>query len=96
LLKTPIIDDFDNEEQKASDTEIQANRLAKNSLVSRDQWRNCSIRCTSPELVVEFADSVGIHPAIVAGLLRKELNRYDMYSRIVNQVDTRELVFNHE
>jgi HTH-type transcriptional regulator/antitoxin HigA len=96
LLKTPIIDDFDNEEQKASDIEVQANRLAKNSLVSRAQWRNCSIRCTSAQLVDEFARSVGIHPAIVAGLLRKEMNRYDIYSEIVNQTDTRKLVFDHE
>lgn len=97
LLETPIIYDLDNEEQKKTDIEIQANRLAKDSLVTRSQWRNCPAKfAIDPQEVIKFADSVGIHSAIVAGLLRKERNKYDIYSELVNCINTRELVFNHD
>jgi HTH-type transcriptional regulator/antitoxin HigA len=97
LLETPIIDDLENEEQEKTDLEIQANRLAKTSLVTSYQWRNCSAKYSiDPQEVIRFADSIGIHSAIVAGLLRKERNKYGMYSELVNHINTRELVFNHD
>ncbi|MDD2661401.1 MAG: ImmA/IrrE family metallo-endopeptidase [Methylococcales bacterium] len=96
LLKTPIIDDFENEKQK-DDIEVQANRLAKDSLVTNSQWRNCPAKYnTNPQEVIKFADNIGIHSAIVAGLLRKERNKYNMYSELVNCINTRELIFNHD
>jgi HTH-type transcriptional regulator/antitoxin HigA len=97
LLETPIIDDSEKEEGEKNDIEIQANRLAKASLVTSSQWRNCSAKYSiDPQEVIRFANSIGIHSAIVAGLLRKERNKYDIYSELVTRINTRELVFNHD
>ena len=70
-LDTPIFDDLD--EESTDLIEKQANRLAKNSFVEKAIWRSCKANYqTGDEIVYEFAKEVGIHPAIIAGLLQYE------------------------
>lgn len=96
-LHTPIIDSLDDLADDSSDRrEMQADKLALNSTISRAEWRSFPVRYdlkNVPELY-RFAERVGVHPAIVAGRLRRELNRYDIFSKIVNEVDIRKVVFN--
>ncbi len=40
-----------------------------------------------------YAEQEGIHPAIVAGLLRKESGNYTHYSRLIHAHDVREIIF---
>jgi HTH-type transcriptional regulator / antitoxin HigA len=96
-LETPILDDFDekNDQQKL-DIEIQANMLAKKSFVDRASWRNCPPKYSNREEdVFAFAETMQIHPAIVAGMLQKESNNYTRYRKIVDKINVREMVFNH-
>ena len=94
-LETPIFDDIDNLDEEL--IELQADRLAKESFVSRDVWRSCEPKYQkNTESVVRFAKEIGIHPAIVAGMLRKESNSYDMYSDMVNKVNVREMILGHD
>ena len=96
-LNYAIIDDLEDEEHSSTDDEISANRLAKDSLVPKIKWRNCKARTNfSLNNVYSFAQEIGIHPAIVAGLLRKERNKYDFFSKLIYSVDTRKLVFENE
>jgi hypothetical protein len=44
-------------------------------------------------VVEEFARSIGIHKAIIAGMLRREENNYRQYNNLVNEIDIREEVF---
>ncbi|MDG4475392.1 ImmA/IrrE family metallo-endopeptidase [Thiovibrio frasassiensis] len=91
-LDTPIFDDFESEEVETN--ELKANRLAKNSFVEKHAWRNCMAKYdTNPESVVEFANYIGIHPAIVAGMLQKETNKYNRYRKLTDEVDIRKMVF---
>jgi HTH-type transcriptional regulator / antitoxin HigA len=91
-LTTPIIDDFDHEDNDL--IEKEADKLALNTTISRSDWRNCEAKYDlSNEAVLTFAKRVGVHPAIVAGRLRKELNRYNIFSEIVNSVDVRKVVW---
>ena len=94
-LDEPIFDDLDMND---SDTiEVQANRLAKSSFIPRSIWRNCAPKYQkSDEVLIKFSEEIGIHPAIVAGMLRKEENSYTMYSRIVNKINVRDMVFNYD
>lgn len=93
-LETPIFDDFDSNSEEL--IEVQANSLAKRSFVSRDVWRNCKPKYdNSDRALVEFASSIQIHPAIIAGLLQNETGDFSRYRKFVDSVDTRDLVFNH-
>lgn len=93
ILDTPILENFDLESD--SEVEISANRLAKNTFVERSVWRNCEPKYNkSFDAIDKFANQVGIHRSIIAGMLRKEFGNYASYSKIVNEYDTREIIFN--
>ncbi|MBH0027292.1 ImmA/IrrE family metallo-endopeptidase [Pseudoalteromonas sp. SWN29] len=88
-LVSPIIEDLDSEAK--SIIELEADKLALNSFVPRNIWRNCPPKYNfSEESVIDFANQMGIHPTIVAGRLRKELNRYDLLSKMVNGINVQE------
>lgn len=87
-LDNVIVDDFDEVDEEL--IEKQANKLTLESFIPRSSWRNCEPKFSrAPEDVVKFADAMGVHPAIVAGRLRKELGRYDLFAEIVNEIDVR-------
>lgn len=95
FLENPILDDLDTDAD--SDIEIAANRLAKQSFVDRTIWRNCEPKYEkSIEAIDKFSKSIGIHRSIVAGMLRKEFGNYASYSKIVNEFDVREIIFNED
>lgn len=87
-----IYDDLQTENDEV--IELAANRLAKQSFVDRRVWRNCEPKYSkSDDVLIAFARQVGIHPTIIAGMLRNEENNYVIYSNIVNSMNVRELVF---
>ena len=43
--------------------------------------------------IEKFANEVGVHRAIIAGMLRKEFGNYTAYSKIVNEYDVRGMIF---
>ena len=94
-LETPILDDF--EEASTEEIELEADRLTKTIFVSRNEWRNCEPKYDlRREIVIKYANEKGLHPAIIAGMLRHELNRYEIFSDIVSEYNTRDLIFKHE
>ncbi len=93
-LKEPVFFDVEASEEKEL-TEKAANRLAKDSIVDRESWRNCSYPNTTPSdrAVKTYAAEQGVHPSLIAGLLRKESGNYKRYSSIINEHDVREIIF---
>lgn len=90
-LNSPIVDDLD--EERPAITEKQADRFASDQLIPRADWRSCPAKYTLHEDDIHsFAKKVGIAPQIVAGRLRRELRRHELFSDLVNQVDTREIL----
>lgn len=87
-LETPILE---NLEEKATDLiEKQADKLAGNTLIPKSEWRTCKAKISFSEGdVLDFAQKLNIHPAIVAGRIRKETDHYDRLSKIVNKHDVR-------
>lgn len=94
-LETPIIDNLENENKEI--VELEANVLAKNSFVEKAIWRNCPPKyaLNNEEVLYDFAKSIKIHPAVIAGLLQHEKNNYTLYSRIIKN-DIRKVVFGNE
>lgn len=94
-LSVPILDNMDDNHDDL--IEKQADRLASDSLISRSDWRSSIVKYSPSEKNInDFAKQVGVHPSIVAGRLQKESNRYDIFSKIVNGVNVRKVLFNHE
>jgi len=90
-LDRPIIDDLDAPSEEL--VELQADRLALDSLVPRNEWRSCPARFSnSLEDIVKFAKQQGIPEQCVAGRLRRELNRFDLFSEIINKHDVRDVL----
>lgn len=89
-----FLDDLDvsSEDRK----EAEANRLARDAFIPRVQWRR-SDAYTSPnkENIEKFAKELKIHPAIIAGRLRKESGNYSQFSELVGHDEVRQLFSNH-
>jgi len=90
-LFSPILDNLDEPEVEL--VEIQANRLARDALIPRNLWRNCPAKYSlKEEDVIAFAESIGVAPQIVAGRLRKEQRRHDLFNGLVHAHNVRELL----
>lgn len=91
-LKEPVY--FDVEAEEKDKVEKAANRLAKSSLVDPESWVSCAPKFDpSDRAILKYAAAEGVHPAIVAGLLRKETGNYKRYSSIINEHDVRDIIF---
>ena len=94
-LDTPILDDFDVVSEDI--IEQQADRLASDSLIPRNEWRSCPARYTnSADDIVSFANRLGIPSQCVAGRLQRELSRYDLFTEIINKHNVREIFNGHQ
>jgi HTH-type transcriptional regulator/antitoxin HigA len=94
-LNEPIVDDLDSPGE--DDIEVEANHGAANSLISRSDWRSCNaLYVQRDEEVIEFAKLVSVHPSIVAGRIRRELNRHTLFSKIINENNVRSILLNEQ
>lgn len=66
--------------------EKEANRIARDSLVPRGNWkRSRAFLAPSRETILEFANEMHVHPAIVVGRLHFESGRYESFRDLVGQ-----------
>lgn len=64
--------------------ESEADQWAQNVLIPSEVWEKCGVlKEPTPSAVVELAHQLGIHPAIVAGRIRKELHNYRLLTHYV-------------
>ncbi len=64
--------------------EVEADEFAQEALIPAAQWRTCVSRFTRTERAVRAdAAKLGIHPAIVAGRIRREANDYTLLANLV-------------
>lgn len=92
-IKDTIVDVIEDGQQiELSDIEIQANRLAHQSLVPKHKWRLAPKNSDKIETLIAFSNEAGIHPAVMAGLIRNETKRYYLFADLVHSVNTRILV----
>ena len=91
-LKEPVFYNVEGEDTEF--TEKAANRLAKDSLVDHNSWRNCTPKYDPSDSAVKaYASEQGVHPSIIAGLLTRESGNYSRYSKIINEHDVRAIIF---
>ena len=74
----------------ASDVEKEADDFAYNCLVPKEIWYDSGIlENPSPMAVIGLAQEAGVHPAIVAGRARHELENYRLLSQFVGTGEVR-------
>jgi HTH-type transcriptional regulator / antitoxin HigA len=80
-------DFFDEESASDSDAiEAQADKFALDALIPEELWDQCLSRFALSEEAVKFdAESIGIHPSIIAGRIRKERRNYTILNDLVGQ-----------
>ncbi|MFC1782422.1 helix-turn-helix domain-containing protein [Planctomycetota bacterium] len=83
---------FDDIDAEANDIELEADNLAGEFLIPEKQWETALARYVrSEESIKNFANELGIHPAIIAGKIRKEADNYTILTDIVGQGEVRNL-----
>lgn len=66
--------------------EKQANRIARDSLIPRAIWKRSNAYLTqSRSSILQLAEELCIHPAIVVGRLQKENERFDLFREMLGQ-----------
>ncbi|MDD2229943.1 MAG: ImmA/IrrE family metallo-endopeptidase [Candidatus Cloacimonetes bacterium] len=85
-----VIDDDDNNER-------EADAFARNKLIPEDSWNAFYMNGLgnfSPESVERYARNIGINPAIVAGRIRYQTQRWMILSRMVGHHEIRKVYGN--
>ena len=83
-----FIDDLENSSEDRR--EIEANRLAREAFIPRSIWKRSDAYISpSIETIDRLSRELKIHPSIVAGRLRKELNNYQIFGDLVGQSGVR-------
>lgn len=71
----------DSEARNVDELEDQADRFARNLIISDEAWRRSPARIAkSPSIVESVARKIEIAPAILFGRIRMERGRYDLFS----------------
>ena len=78
-----FFDDLD-EEANTDRQEKEADELAREALIPRSVWDRSHARVLrSPDAAKLLADELAIHPAIVAGRMRREANNYKILNQMI-------------
>lgn len=85
---------FDDLDVKIDGIEKEADSFALNALIADETWRKSLARFSpSKDTIVKQAKILHVHPALVAGRIRKETGEYSLYSDLVGQGQVRSLFF---
>lgn len=90
LHKEDIESIFDDLDVEAGDIEQEADKQAGEILVPEDKWNTALARyLRSKDSIEDFAKKLNIHPAIIAGKIRREAKNYIMLTDMVGQGEVR-------
>jgi len=84
---TAIFDDLDI---KKDGIEKEADDFSLNALIPEEVWRKSLVRFSaSTETIVNQAKTLKIHPALVAGRIRRQTGQYFLFSDLIGQGQVR-------
>jgi HTH-type transcriptional regulator / antitoxin HigA len=78
---------------ETDEKETEADQWAQEVLIPSEVWAASSVKDrATPGAVVELAHELGIHPAIVAGRVRKELHNYRLLTHYVGNGEVKKVL----
>lgn len=85
-IDTQIYFDDLDEDECIDEIEKEADAIANESLIPKDQWKNLKIpKKLSEEEIHSLAKKIGVSPAIIAGRIRHERKDYSVCPKLVNK-----------
>lgn len=92
LAGEAFFDDLSFEIAEDNEQEHEADVWAKERLISSKDWKAINIqKISSPKAAIAFAKELRIHPAIVAGQVRKETGNYRLLTPLIGHGKVRKL-----
>ncbi len=89
-LEKTFVDDLENHSDSKDKLEAEANRLARDTFISRVIWkRSDAYLHPSSATIDKLSKELSIHPAIIAGRLRRESGKYNQFSDLVGYGEVR-------
>ncbi|EJB8541941.1 TPA: ImmA/IrrE family metallo-endopeptidase [Vibrio parahaemolyticus] len=89
-LEKTFVDDLENHTDSKDKFEAEANRLARDTFIPRVIWkRSDAYLHPSSSTIDKLSKELNIHPAIIAGRLRKESGKYNQFSDLVGYGEVR-------
>jgi HTH-type transcriptional regulator/antitoxin HigA len=91
-LNADLVMIFDDLDSNIEGIESDADRYALNSLISDTIWRKSLVRFSpSSETIRNQAKILNIHSALVAGRIRRETGKYNLFNDLIGQGQIRRL-----
>lgn len=89
-LERTFVDDLENHSDSKDKLEAEANRLARDTFIPRVVWKRSEAYLhPSSATIDKLSKELNIHPAIIAGRLRRESGRYTQFSDLVGYGEVR-------
>jgi HTH-type transcriptional regulator/antitoxin HigA len=82
---------FDNLDVKANGAEIEADKFALDGLIPPTEWTKIKKVKLTSKRITEEARRLVVHPAVIAGRIRRERHDYSVFSPLVGQGQVRGL-----
>lgn len=87
-----FVDDLDH--NSINQKEAEANRLAREAFIPRGIWKTSNAFLNPKrEHIYDLANELRIHPAIIAGRLRSELNDYTIFNDLLGQNEVKKFFY---
>ncbi len=83
---------FDDLDVNMQGIEAEADQFALNALIADDLWKKSIIRFSpSSKGIINQAKTIGVHPALIAGRIRRETGKYYQFNELTGQGEVRKL-----
>ncbi len=90
--ETAFVDNTEEEIQEEDQVEKEADKITRETFIPRSIWvRSDALRQQTQEAIKQLAEELRIHPAIVAGRIRRETNNYMILNDLVGQGQVQKL-----
>ncbi len=90
-LYNMIFDDLDKDAE-GTDKEKEADLFALNALIPDNVWKKSLVRFSpSNETIINQAKGFQIHPALIAGRIRRQTGKYFQFNDLIGQGEVRKL-----
>ncbi len=89
-LEKTFVDDTENSKESQDKCEAEANRLARDTFIPRVIWKRSEAYLNPNRATIDaLSRELNIHPAIIAGRIRRDTGKYNQFSDLIGYGEVR-------